>query len=490
MTQGHVTKRTITGLSGKKIVVDLTPMLPGGENGGAKLMTLELIRALAKVLPGTSFVLLTAESSHSELEWLEIKHSNVSRMCVLRNVIQVTSPALVSLSNISWNKRAFQQLRLLARNILSQDLIQRIKATRLLISAWKSRTLEQAEVLVKRVLPESLKRVVRRWRGGRKATDGSAALLQEIGANLLFCPFTAPFYADPSIPTVSVIYDLQYRAYPQFFTPEERIERENNFRIAYQKANHLVAISEFVRKTVIEAAKLSPERVSAIPIGLLRAPEHSQDEPVRDNLLEKYKLRSGQYILYPANFWKHKNHAMLLTAFNIYRRANPDSRLKLLCTGAPGPGAEAVREAACRMGLEECLVYPGYVTPDEFDMLLRSAFAMVFPSLYEGFGIPVLEAMSAGVPVLCSNVTSLPEVGGDAVLYFNPGKPLEIVEALARLSEEPGFRESLIQRGLQRAPIFESADRMAFQYMDVFMKALLPPTNSELASRNGSVNGE
>jgi len=351
---------------------------------------------------------------------------------------------------------------------------------------WRSRTFEQLKAFAKYVLPTKLKQRIKYRLSATKPETGPKSLLSQIGANLLFCPFTAPFYADPLIPTVSVIYDLQYRAYPQFFTPEESIERENNFRIACQKARYLVAISEFVRQTVIKTANFSPERVTAVPIGLLHIPEYakSKEETLGNRLFENYGLRQGEYIIYPANFWQHKNHAMLLTAFNMYRQANPGSTLKLLCTGAPGLRAEAFCEAARRMGLADWVIYPGYVPIEEYEFLLRSAFAMVFPSLYEGFGIPVLEAMSAGVPVLCSNVTSLPEVGGDAVLYFDPRRPGQIVDALTRLSEEPGLRESQIRKALQRALVFEGADRMASAYIDVFIKALLPKVNDGLATGN------
>jgi glycosyltransferase involved in cell wall biosynthesis len=197
------------------------------------------------------------------------------------------------------------------------------------------------------------------------------------------------------------------------------------------------------------------------------------DDASGNDLLKRYGLRQGEYLHYPANFWQHKNHAMLLTAFNVYRKTNPGSSLKLLCTGAPGRGADEFCEAARRMGLADSVVYPGYVTSEEYDFLLGAAAAMIFPSLYEGFGIPVLEAMFAGVPVLCSNVTSLPEVGGDAALYFDPRRPEEIVDAMTRLSDEPGLRKSLIALGLQRAALFKDADRMAVQYVNVLANALL-----------------
>jgi len=431
-------ENTLSILFGKKIAVDLTPMLPGGDNGGGKLMTLELLHTLTSLLPKTSFVLLTAESSHAELDQLENEHPNIQRMCVWHSRIHTDPSIIVRPPELVWSKDIFiDQLKNLARQVISPALKDRIK----------------------------------RWRWVAKFTARPTKFLREMKVDLLFCPFTAPFYADGLIPTVSVVYDLQYRAYPQFFTPEELIEREDNFQMASQKSDYLVTISEFVREKIIEAASLSPERVITIPIGLL----HTQKRPDDDSgnrLLEKYGLHHGEYILYPANFWQHKNHTMLLTAFSMYRKAQPDSKLKLLCTGAPGPRAEAFCEKASRMGLADWVIYPGYVTSYEYDCLLRSAFALIFPSLYEGFGIPVLEAMSAGVPVLSSDVASLPEVGGDAALYFDPHQPTQIMYALIRLSREPGLRDSLITRGLQRSIQYEGGDRMARQYANVFAKTL------------------
>jgi glycosyltransferase involved in cell wall biosynthesis/SAM-dependent methyltransferase len=469
---------TIAGLFGKKIAIDLTPMLPGGENGGAKWMTLELLNALASLLPETSFVLLTAESSHSELDWLENEHSNIKRLCVLRNSPPIDSPTVVPASATTGRDKILVGLKTLAGHILPPALKQGLKTMPSAFSALRHKVLNQ----IKAVLPLALRQQIKRLLAAVKPASSVESLIGQIGTDLLFCPFTAPFYADPRIPAVSVIYDLQYRAYPQFFTPEELAQREENFRIAYQKAGCLVAISEFVRQTVIETAKVPPERVIAVPIGLLRPPKQIDHETLANGLLEKNGLCPGEYILYPANFWLHKNHAMLLTAFNMYQQANPGSTLKLVCTGTPGFRAEAFCQEVRRMGLADWVIYPGYVSTEEYDVLLRSAFAMVFPSLYEGFGIPVLEAMAAGVPVLCSKVTSLPEVGGDAVLYFDPRRPRQIVEVLTRLLEEPGLQESQIRKGLYRAALFEGADRMALNYADVFVKALLPQANSRLAT--------
>lgn len=426
-------------LSGKKIAIDFTPMLPGGDNGGGKLMALELVRALADLLPLTSFVLFTAESSHAELDELENKYPNIQRTCVWHSNIHTDPSITVPSPQLAWSKDIF---------------------------------IDRLKTLAQQVISPTLKKRIKHWRWVKKLTARSTNLLHEMKADLLFCPFTAPFYADGLIPTVSVIYDLQYRAYPQFFTPDELIEREENFQMACQKADYVITISEFVWKAIVEASSLSPERVITIPIGLLRTPKRFDNNNSDSRLLEKYGLNQGKYILYPANFWQHKNHTMLLTAFGMYRKAQPNSQLKLLCIGAPGPSAETFCDTVLGMRLVDWVIYPGYVTSDEYDILLRSAFAMIFPSLYEGFGIPVLEAMSAGLPVLCSKVTSLPEVGGNAVLYFDPLQPAQIAETLIQLLEETGLRESLITRGKQRSLQFEGSNRMARQYANVFAKTL------------------
>ena len=398
-------------------------------------MTLELIRALAELLPQTTLLLLTADSSHSELDGMEHQYPNIQRSCVLHAPTATSVAPPVGFT-------------------------------------WREKSLDSIKAIARRILPSSIKQRIKRWQHRAQPIPGSAKLLRQIGADMLFCPFTAPFYADAHIPTISVIYDLQYRTYPQFFTPEDLIQREEAFKTAYQNANHLVTISQFVQKTVLDASGLSPQQVSAVPIGLFRTSGKDVKEAIASSLLPRYNLSQGEFLIYPANFWEHKNHSMLLTAWGMYRQAHPNSKLKLVCTGAPGRLADNFCNMVQRMGLTDWVIYPGFVSTNEYECLLKSAFALIFPSLYEGFGIPVLEAMAAGIAVLCSDVTSLPEVGGDAVLYFDPRKPAEIWNALERLVNEPGLREKLIANGLQRSLLFQGPERMANQYVAIFANVL------------------
>jgi glycosyltransferase involved in cell wall biosynthesis len=293
----------------------------------------------------------------------------------------------------------------------------------------------------------------------------------DMQADLLFFPFTAPFFADPAMPAVSVVYDLQYLYYPQFFSPEASQERDTHFRHAAQQAKHLICISDYVRQTVLDHTEVQPEDITTIHIGLPRKATQLAPEPLIA-VLERLGLRAGRFLLYPANFWPHKNHRMLLTAFKMYRARNQDSDLGLVCTGTPNADMECLRDAVARMELEGAVSFPGYVSDEVFTALLQACRALIFPSLYEGFGIPVLEAMALGKPVLCSRVTSLPEVAGDAAVYFDPRKPAEIVRAIEHIESDAELAARLMHQGYERLATFGDASEMAQRYLQVFREVV------------------
>jgi glycosyltransferase involved in cell wall biosynthesis len=185
-------------------------------------------------------------------------------------------------------------------------------------------------------------------------------------------------------------------------------------------------------------------------------------------VLQKNGLEENGFLLYPANFWPHKNHSMLLTAFGMFRHRHPESRLQLVCTGFPDERMDALREAVQRMGLRSLVILPGYLSEEELAALLASCKALIFPSLYEGFGMPVLEAMAFSKPILCSNVTSLPEVAGDCALLFDPKKPQEILGAIEQIMTDSKLASSLVERGKVRIARWGGPEQMARQYLAVF----------------------
>jgi len=409
----------------RRIAIDLTPLVPGGDNGGAKPLAVELIRRLAAAAPECDFILLTQEKSHAELAPLD--RPNVRRLCV-SHPENAHPPA----------RRAALRVRQAMLRVLPAPLVE--KAGRLYGKVFE--------------------------RGSPAATP----LLRELGAELLFCPFTGVLFFDPAVPVVTLVHDLQYLCYPQFFEPEVRHERDRHFRQACRVAARVVCVSESTRAEVLRHSSLPPERVAAV----LSAPQQRlapPDSAGAARVLAELGLAAGRYLLYPANFWRHKNHEILLIAFGIWRAHHPESDLRLVLTGAPSPRRDELVEAARRMGLAERVVFPGYLPEEAFAAVLGNCAAMLFPSLFEGFGMPVLEAMAAGVPVLCGDLTSLPEIAGDAALYFDPRQPAEIVAAVERLETEPDLRSALIEKGRRRVAAFPGPSTMAARYLEIFEEA-------------------
>jgi hypothetical protein len=181
-------------------------------------------------------------------------------------------------------------------------------------------------------------------------------------------------------------------------------------------------------------------------------------------------------MFYPANFWPHKNHHMLLTAYGMFLPCNPDKKIDLVFTGALDDLQEELKDAVKRMGLTKRIHFLGFLPQDQLTAVWQGCEFLIFPSLYEGFGIPVLEAMSLGKPTLCSNTTSLPETGGDAALYFDPRKPGDIVQCLEQIVRDSALRKNLVNRGYQRVAGFRTED-MTRKYLDIFQSAIKDPVS-------------
>jgi glycosyltransferase involved in cell wall biosynthesis len=227
-------------------------------------------------------------------------------------------------------------------------------------------------------------------------------------------------------PTVTTVLDLQHEEHPEFFGRAELTYRKRVYGWTVRRSRIVVAISEHGRQTLIERYGLAPERVRAIHLAVDHARFSPDGRP------------RGDYLLYPARPWPHKNHARLYAAFAHVRRERPELRLVLTGEGEFGnvPDGVDVR---------------GRVSTDELVSLYRGAAAVVFPSLYEGFGMPVVEAMACGCPVACSNVTSLPEVVRDAARLFDPRDVDDIAAAIDEVLRNP---EPYVARGLERAKLF------------------------------------
>jgi glycosyltransferase involved in cell wall biosynthesis len=228
-------------------------------------------------------------------------------------------------------------------------------------------------------------------------------------------------------PAVTTILDLQHELLPQLFSPVERLYRRLIYRSSALRSSVVIAISQHVKETVVERLDLPPERVRVVYLGL----DHERFTP-GDATREPF-------LLYPANNWRHKNHALLLEAFARVRQEHPEMRLVLTGSG---------HESAAYPTAVEAL---GRVSNEELADLYRRASALVFPSLYEGFGQPPLEAMASGCPVAVARSGALPEVCGDAARYFDPTSVEDLAAAVLDVLSAP---QDLVARGLERASQF------------------------------------
>lgn len=254
-------------------------------------------------------------------------------------------------------------------------------------------------------------------------------VLADNGADILFCPFSAATYREKGIPTVSTILDIQHEYYPQFFAPQELEHRRSFYRNIVKKVEKVVCISDYTRETFCEKYGFPAERAQTIYIAIQN--RFSKED---DSILDKLNLRDQKYIVYPANFWEHKNHKLLLNAFAMYVHEKKD--LKLVLTGNPLEQSEYYDGLLKAMKIAEQTVITGYVSNEELYSILKHSKGLIYPSLFEGFGIPVVEAMHLHKLIACSNLTSLPEIGCDAICYFDPKKPDEILKGIRFLSEQ------------------------------------------------------
>jgi glycosyltransferase involved in cell wall biosynthesis len=241
-------------------------------------------------------------------------------------------------------------------------------------------------------------------------------------------------------PAVTSVLDLQHEELPEMFGRAELEYRKIVYGWTIRRSRVLIAISEHGRRALIERHGLAPDRVRAIPLAV----DHDVFTPGDD-------ASRGTYLLYPARPWRHKNHARLFEAFSRLRTTRTELELVLTGEGDFGALPAGVRAR-------------GRVSQRELVELYRGAAALVFPSLYEGFGMPVLEAMACGCPVACSNVTSLPEVAGDAARLFDPRDVDGMASAAEEVLADPAPR---IARGLERARAF-TWDACARAHDDVY----------------------
>jgi glycosyltransferase involved in cell wall biosynthesis len=354
------------------VAVDLTPMIPGGVNGGVKPAVVTFLRTLENEHGETfRFLFLTNSSTHNDL--LSLVRPQDLMLCVL-------DPQRAEMSRVATP----------AQNV----------------------------------------RIVRKFR---------PALLKKLGVDVLYCPFGSTDRSIPEIPTVSMVVDLLHRDYPFSIPDGERAWREEYFQRLLLDADYVQGISNYTIARLLHHYPLSSERVFFTYLPIDRRLRNGPTRPVE-----------RPFFIYPANFWIHKNHEILLIAYGLYRDTSSEDCWDLVFTGHLDKRAEQLKSLANTLGIRRYVHFKGHLNEEEFVELFNRAGALVYPSLHEGFGIPLVEAMRFRKPIICSRSTSIPEIAGPAALYINAKDPVELASSMKRISEDHELRARLVHAGDHR----------------------------------------
>lgn len=291
--------------------------------------------------------------------------------------------------------------------------------------------------------------------------------VQSIAPSVYFEPNIVSFKSD--IPTVLTVHDLSWIYFPETH-PIERVRFLNSkFERSLNKADRIITDATSVRSELVAEFSIDPERITAIPLGsdILISPL-SKDK--QRSILAHHQVNMGKYFLIVGTLEPRKNQ---LTAIKAHANLPSGIRTEfpLLHIGGDGWGNNSFRTEIRDAELSRSVRRLGYISQGELNVLLENATALVFPSLYEGFGLPVLEALSVGVPVIASNRASLPEVLGEGGLLIDPFDVRGFSDAMFRLSQDPEMRAILSVKATAQAANF-SWEKCQKSHLDIFKEFL------------------
>jgi glycosyltransferase involved in cell wall biosynthesis len=394
-----------TPLQSQPLTVGLDARLVSGEHGGVEQIVIGLASALSRLDDGDERYLFLVNPGHSA--WLEPFIAGPSSL--LMSGGGPSSP--------------------IGRRILRSALPAPIRAA--IRAAFRGRRAE----------PQAM-----------AASDGS---IERAGVNVMHFPMQIGFRT--AIPTIFQPHDLQHLHLPEFFSPAEISEREVRYRALCDQAAIVVLMSSWGKNDIVARYSLPPEKVRVVPGAAANEAYESPTDGAMAATRDRLKLPE-RFALYPAKAWPHKNHLRLIAALKTLRDRGVE--VPVVLTGSQGGRELPILAEAESLGVTDLVHFVGFVTPGELNCLYREARMMVFPSLFEGWGLPILEAMSAGVPVACSTVTCLPAITGGAAELFDATDSDAIANAVVRVWLDDRLRERLIADGRARAASF-SWDRSA-----------------------------
>jgi glycosyltransferase involved in cell wall biosynthesis len=276
---------------------------------------------------------------------------------------------------------------------------------------------------------------------------------------------TAPLWTRP--PNVVLLPDVTWLRQPETVGRARSLLWRSLVLPAARRADRIITLSEAARREIVEDIGVPSERIDVVPLGYGLA-QRATPTP-GEELRKRLELLAGPVLLAVSALTPHKNVAALLNAVAKVRTALPE--VNLVVPGNPSAHGEELKRVAVELGIERHVCFPGWVSAEDLEALYDLAAVFAFPSLREGFGLPLLEAMARGVPVVAAASSALPEVAGDAALYFDPHSPEELATAILRLLRDSELHEQLVARGKERQKLF-TWRRTAVETLESFERAI------------------
>jgi glycosyltransferase involved in cell wall biosynthesis len=269
--------------------------------------------------------------------------------------------------------------------------------------------------------------------------------------NLLHVQYTAPLSCP--VPIVVSVHDVSFLEHPDYFPMYRSLQLRMTVRRTIQKAARILTGSDFSRDAIARAYNLDPERIAVVPNAAADSYHPVRREAALAQVLQRFDL-AAPFVLAVGDLQPRKNHVGLIEAFTSLVRSHPELPHHLVLAGKETWFAGRVHGAAKQSGVAGRIHFLGFVSDDDLLQLYNACELFCFPSYYEGFGLPVLEAMACGAPVCCSNTSAVPEVADGAALLFNPYNSDEIIRAMLDLILLPELKVRMRRLGLHRATQF------------------------------------
>jgi glycosyltransferase involved in cell wall biosynthesis len=292
---------------------------------------------------------------------------------------------------------------------------------------------------------------------------------RRVGAQVLHVSYTAPPVC--TCPTVVTVHDIAYEFFPQFFSPRDRWLLSTTVPLSCRLAARVIAVSEWTKRDLVRRYAIPEEKIRVVYEAA--ADRFSPDVPAEDVMRVRRQYAQGRrYVLAVGNIQPRKNLGRLVEAFAaLAAQGTAGEDVLLVIVGQSQWRGSEVFQQVEMQGLTERVRFPGYVPDEDLPALYCGAEVFVYPSVYEGFGLPPLEGMACGTPVVCSNTSALPEVVGEAAALFDPYDVDALAQVLRDLLSNEARRQNLVAAGLARAAQF-SWERAGQETVEVYREAV------------------